>query len=455
MLRVLLAALTLVMVVLLMMNYAAFKTSVSEREALRSAAGALGEALLGADEAVAGAIVQATELQFNRSRQAAGLAGIEDLLFQLQAPDGRVVFASAALKGAPAFSAEQASSADIQVQGRSYWPWLQETSQWRIVLLEPVVRDSLLLRWLGGGLLQAVFVAVPLLLLPLWWAVRTGLAPLRRLVTTLARRDAADLSPLQLDLRYAELQPIVGAIDGLLDRARQQVAHERALMHNAAHELRTPLAVVAAQAHALSVAPDKAAADVAQHGVQRGVQRASHVVEQLLALARLETPAGQESAERMDLVAVCRQHLIDLTPLADARGIEMALVSPDQCQVTVAAHAVRSILDNLLRNALNHCPPGSNVEVRLAQADRSVRLDVLDDGPGMPLEERQRAFDRFFRGRGAGPGSGLGLAIVQQAARQLGGGVSLAAAADDRGLHVAVAWPLCSFDPTAATGLSP
>lgn len=441
MLRVLLAALALVAVVLLVMNYAAFKTSVSEREALRSATAALGEALSGADEAVAGAIVQATELQFNRSRQAAGLPGIEDLLFQLQAPDGRVVFASAALNGAPAFSAEQARSADIQVQGRSYWPWLQDTSQWRVVLLEPVVRDSLLLRWLGGGLLQAVLVAVPILLLPLWWAVRTGLAPLRRLVSTLGGRDAADLSPLQLDLRYAELQPIVGAIDGLLDRARRQVAHERALMHNAAHELRTPLAVVAAQAHALSVAPDKAAADVAQQGVQRGVQRASHVVEQLLALARLETPAGHETAERMDLVVVCRQHLIDLTPLADARGIEMALVSPDQCLVTVAANAVHSIIDNLLRNALNHCPPGSNVEVRLAQEGLSVRLDVLDDGPGMLPEERQRAFDRFFRGRGAGPGSGLGLAIVQQAARQLGGGVSLAAAENGRGLHVAVTWP--------------
>jgi signal transduction histidine kinase len=113
--------------------------------------------------------------------------------------------------------------------------------------------------------------------------------------------------------------------------------------------------------------------------------------------------------------------------------------------VTVAANAVHSIFDNLLRNALNHCPPGSNVEVRLAQEDRSVRLDVLDDGPGMPPEERQRAFDRFFRGRGAGPGSGLGLAIVQQAAWQLGGSVSLAAAEKGaekgRGLHVAVAWP--------------
>ena len=219
-LRVLLAALSLVVAVLLAMDYAAFKAGVSDRAALKSAAEGLGLALADVDEAVAGPIVRASELQFNRSRQAAGLSGIEDLLFQLQTPEGRVVFASAALHGAPGLVAEQARSAAVQVQGRAYWPWWHETARWRIMLLEPVVRDSLVLQWLGGGLLQALLVAVPLLLLPLWWATRTGLSPLRRLVAALARRDAADLSPLQLDLRYAELQPIIDGTDDRLPSGR-------------------------------------------------------------------------------------------------------------------------------------------------------------------------------------------------------------------------------------------
>lgn len=438
--RVLLLALVLVAAVLVGLDYLAFRSGISDRVAQRSAAEALGEALADVDEPVAAAIVRATELQFNRSRRDSGLPGIEDLAFVLQTRGGRQVYASALLQGQAALTPPQARQEVIQLRGRGYWPWLHETARWRVILLEPVVQDSLVLRWLGGGLLPSLLVAIPLLMLPLWWAVRTGLAPLRRLVSALAQRDAAALTPLQLDLRHAELQPIVGAIDGLLARARQHLEHERALTHNTAHELRTPLAVVAAQAHALATAPDAAAAEAARQGIERGVQRTSHLVEQLLTLAGLESPGAPRVTEPIDLVAVCRQHLIDLTPQADARDIEMALVSPEDCRATVVLPALHSILDNLLRNALNHCPPGSQIELQLTRQDGQFRIEVQDNGPGMPAEERVRAFERFFRGQGAGPGSGLGLAIVNEAARLLGARVSLADRDGGPGLRVTVEW---------------
>lgn len=439
-LGVLLVAVVLVAAVLVGMDYLAFRSSISDRVAQRSAAEALGEALADVDEPVAAAIVRASELQFNRSRRAAGLPDIEDLAFELQTPEGRQVYASAPLNGQPALTPQQARQQVLQVPGHAYWPYLHETARWRVILLEPVVQDSLLLRWLGGGMLSSVLVAIPLLLLPLWWAVRSGLAPLRRLVSALAQRDAATLTPLQLDLRYAELQPIVGAIDGLLARARRHLEHERRLTHNTAHELRTPLAVLAAQAHALATAPDAAAAELARQGIARGVQRTSHLVEQLLTLAGLESPDIARPTQTIDLVALCRQHLIDLTPLADARSIEMALESPDQCQATALVPALHSILDNLLRNALNHCPPGSQVELHLTQQAGRYRITVQDNGPGMPAEERERAFERFFRGQGAGPGSGLGLAIVHEAARLLGARVWLAEGDGGQGLRVTVEW---------------
>jgi len=439
-LRVLLVAVVLAASVLVGVDYLAFRSNIHERVAQRSAAEALGEALADVDEPVAAAIVRATELQFNRSRRAAGLPDIEDLAFELQTPDGRPIYASAPLHGQPALTPQQARQSVLQVPGHAYWPYLYETARWRVILLEPVVRDSLLLRWLGGGMLTSILVAVPLLMLPLWWAVRSGLAPLRRLVSALARRDAATLTPLQLDLRYAELQPIVGAIDSLLARARRHLEHERSLTHNTAHELRTPLAVLAAQAHALATATDAAAAEQARQGIARGVQRTSHLVEQLLTLAGLESPDTARPTQTIDLVVLCRQHLIDLTPLADARSIEMALESPDQCQATVMVPALHSILDNLLRNALNHCPPGSQVELLLAQQGAQYRIEVHDNGPGMPAEERARAFERFFRGQGAGPGSGLGLAIVHEAARLLGAQVVLAEGDGGHGLRVTVEW---------------
>jgi signal transduction histidine kinase len=439
-LRVLLLAMVITVAVLLGLDYLAFRSGISDRVAQRSAAEALGEALADVDEPFAAAIVRATELQFNRSRRDTGLPGIEDLAFVLQTRDGRQIYASALLQGQPSLTPTQARQEVIQLRGHDYWPWLHETSRWRVILLEPVVQDSRVLRWLGGGLLPSILLAIPLLMLPLWWAVRTGLAPLRRLVAALAQRDAATLTPLQLDLRHAELQPIVGAIDGLLARARQHLAHERALAHSTAHELRTPLAVIAAQAHALAVAPDAAAAEAARQGIERGVQRTSHLVQQLLTLAGLESPDAPQVTQPVDLVAVCRQHLIDLTPLADARGIEMALVSPDHCPATVVAPALHSILDNLLRNTLNHCPPGSQVELQLTRQDGQLRIEVQDNGPGMSAEDRARAFERFFRGQGAGPGSGLGLAIVNEAARLLDARVSLAEGDGGTGLRVTVEW---------------
>jgi len=441
-LQVLLLAVGLVAVLLMALDYLAFQSGIADRVAQRSAAEGLGEALADVDEPVAAAIVRATEMQFNRSRRAAGLPGIEDLAFALQTHDGRLVYASEALKdakGTVALAPEQLRQPVVRTGGHAYWPCLHDTARWRVMLFEPVVQDSVLLRWLGGGLLPSILVAIPLLMLPLWWAVRTGLAPLRRLVSVLAVRDAGELAPLDLDLRYAELQPIVNSIDGLLAQARQHVAQERALAHNTAHELRTPLAVIAAHAHALATASDAASAGVARQGIQRGVQRTSHLVDQLLTLARLESSGGAHPAESVDLAAVCRQHLIDLTPLADSRGIEMALVSPDECHATTVLPALHSILDNLLRNALCHCPAGSHVEVQLAQRDGQIRIAVLDDGPGMPAEERAQAFDRFFRGQTAGPGSGLGLAIVSEAVRLLGGRVFFDTQ-EGAGLWVVVEW---------------
>jgi two-component system sensor histidine kinase QseC len=439
-LGVLLVALVLVTVVLVARDYLEFMSSVSDRVAQRPAAEALAESLADVDEPVAAAIVRAIEFMGNRSRSADDFPDIEDIALELQTHEGRRVYASAALKDHPALTPQQARQEVLQVGGHAYWPYLHETARWRVILLEPVVQDGLLLRWISGQMLPSVLVAIPLLLLPLWWAVRSGLAPLRQLVRALAQRDAAELTPLQLDLRHAELQPIVGAINGLLARARQHLEHERALTHNTAHELRTPLAVVAAQAHALVTAPDVAAAEAARQGIVRGVQRTSHLVEQLLTLAGLESPSASRTTEPIDLVALCRQHLIDLTPLADARDIEMSLVSPEHCQATVLVPALHSILDNLLRNALNHCPPGSQVELSLTRQEGQFRIEVQDNGPGMPAEERARAFERYFRGQDAGPGSGLGLAIVNEAARLLGARVCLEEGEGGLGLRVSVEW---------------
>lgn len=116
-------------------------------------------------------------------------------------------------------------------------------------------------------------------------------------------------------------------------------------------------------------------------------------------------------------------------------------MSPDGCRATVPVPALHSILDNLLRNALSHCPPGSRAEPQLTRQDGKFRIQVSDDGPGMPAEEVEHALERFFRGQGAGPGLGSGLAIVKEATRLLGGVLSPASRHGEPGLRVTVEWP--------------
>lgn len=429
----LLWAFLLVWCALVGIDYVSFKVAALDRQALRAAAQVLADSLNDAGDAEAALIVKATESQFNRSRRDLELDGIGELMFSLDVPDaGKVLYASRGLRGwtpPPDAGAGQ----PIPIAGQTYGLVRIETARWRLLVLEPVVSDGSLLRWLGRQQLQPMLLAFPLVLLPLVWAVRRGLLPLRDLAAHIASRDASDVSPLGMDLRYAELRPLVVAFDQLLARARQGIARERAFVQDAAHELRTPLAVVTAQAHALVGTSGPDARHEAKSALERAVARASHLVHQLLTLARVEG-GSPHRARPVDLVEVTRQVLIAAAPAAAGRRMEVSLDSPDSLAVTIDVESFHSIVDNLVRNALAYCPPGARVEVQLTVQDPRVRLAVRDDGPGIAAGDVLQLFERFHRGRDApSPGSGLGLAIVRHAAQALGGSVALQSGIDGRG----------------------
>jgi len=168
-------------------------------------------------------------------------------------------------------------------------------------------------------------------------------------------------------------------------------------------------------------------------------------------LARLDGLSTQ-ALRVVDLVALTRDIVIDLTPLADARGIEITLQSPETLPALLYAEAWPSILENLLGNALKYCHPKARVEVSLAIRGDLVCLSVQDDGPGMSSDELAHAFVRFRRGRDSvSTGAGLGLSIVQDAARCLGGHAQVQAGICGRGLSVVVSFPLRSA-PNKADG---
>ncbi len=444
--RVLLAlmvAFLLVWLALVATDYVGFKQAALSARPLQSATRALADALVGQDADQAARVVRATEAQSNQlRREIAPPDDLGDLLFQLRRPDGTRVYASERIAQQPD-AIDPGAAERVRVAGQDYWAARHDTPQWKLLVMEPVVADTTALRWAGSGLLHPLLIAFPLVLLPLWIAVRRGLRPLRDLVSSVSARDPNDFSPLgvELDLRYAELRPLVAAFNELLEKSRAGIARERAFVQDAAHELRTPLAVIATQAHALAAATGAPQQQQAKAALERAISRASHLVHQILTLASLEGGGGR-AAQSVDLVEVVRQILIAAAPRAAAKDIEVALDSPEHLPATLDPAAFHSILENLLGNALLYCHAGSRIVVALSMDAAEVRLVVADDGPGIASDELPRIFDRFQRGREvSSPGSGLGLAIVRQAVRQMGGRVGLLPGLDGRGLAFAVSLP--------------
>jgi len=221
----------------------------------------------------------------------------------------------------------------------------------------------------------------------------------------------------------------VSALNDLLGRLRAALERERAFMADAAHELRTPLTALHLQMGMLARASGDLERAAAMETLSAGVQRAIRLVEQMLALARQEPRAeAQRVAVRLDDVA--REIVAELVPLADAGRIDLGVSAAQPASVYADQDALRTLLRNLVDNAVRYTPAGGRVDVsveELAGATRGARLTVSDDGPGIPAAERARVFDRFYRRAGTSPpGSGLGLSIVSTIAQGHGASITLA-----------------------------
>ena len=297
--------------------------------------------------------------------------------------------------------------------------------RWSATVAEAKFSPGRLLLKISGEMGIYLLVSFLLVLGAIWMAAARGLRPLQRLSDRIAARGADDLQPLGVNPEYAELAPVTGAIDRLLAQLRSKMETERGFVQDAAHELRTPLAVIAAQAHVLARTAGEERA-VAERDMERAIERASRLIRQLLVLAQVDSAAAGEPAT-IDVAQLVRQEMALLAPAAMARDVELSLESPDVLFHALEMPALQSILQNLLGNAIRYVGQGAQVLVELSAHADGLLLSVADDGPGIAADEQAEIFERFRRGSGhAAPGSGLGLAIVKQAAARLGGTVRLA-----------------------------
>lgn len=273
--------------------------------------------------------------------------------------------------------------------------------------------------------LMPILFLVPVLVLLVGVLVRQMFKTLTTLSDDLGRRSVHDLRELDETALPSEVRPFVIEINQLLARIGRSMALQRRFVADAAHELRSPLTAMSLQAERLGATDMPAEARGRLQALIAGLQRTRVLLDQLLTMARSQEPSA-ENARSLSLEQVIRQVLEDLVPLAEEKNIDLGVIGDVDAQVQAREVDLTVLVKNLVDNAIRYTPAGGRVDIAVKRRHGLVTLQVDDTGPGIPLEERERVFDSFYRVLGNGEmGSGLGLAITRTVAASMGATIDL------------------------------
>lgn len=273
------------------------------------------------------------------------------------------------------------------------------------------------------GVIVPQFVVLPVAVLLVWFGLTRGLAPLSSLQAKIRARRPDDLSPIDPRAAPEEMGPLVDAFNELLERMRQNLQTQRRFMADAAHQMKTPLAGLRTQAELAQRETDPVELKRSLRQIAGSTERATHLINQLLALARAEHQTTDlASFEVVDLGSLALDVVHDWVAPAMARRIDLGFEpAHEPVRIVGVPVLLRELLKNLIDNGLRYTPEGGSVTVRLRATEDSVHVDVEDTGPGIPEGERHLVFERFYRVLGTNvDGSGLGLAIVREIVEQHG-----------------------------------
>lgn len=276
-----------------------------------------------------------------------------------------------------------------------------------------------------------------------WFGLGWSLSPLEDVVKAVNQRSPESLQAIPNERLPQEVSSLINALNVLLQRLDQVLNKQRQFIADAAHELRTPLTAVSLQAQIAERANDPEKRSLAFNDLRLGIARASHVVQQLLTMARLDPESSPPVSTPLCLEELIRIQLPDFMPLANERKLDLTMVVRESASILGDADALRILFENVLENAIRYTSAGGQVEVSVVTKGDVVYLEVVDNGIGIPSEERTRIFDRFYRVLGnQEAGSGLGLAIVKRIADQHGASIVLSDGKSGKGLNVSIGFPV-------------
>lgn len=279
-----------------------------------------------------------------------------------------------------------------------------------------------------------LLLLLPVLLGLIIYIVRSELAPIARISRNLDEQPTERPQPVADDGLPREIIPFVHAINRLLERVNHLISQQRRFIADAAHELRSPLTALSLQAQNLKNADSLATVRERVLPLQEGIERARRLTEQLLSLARTQSAAMQPegnvnsgiNVSGINVSAMARDLVAEYLPIAELKRIDLGIEETGVLSLHAEPESLRLILKNALENAIRYTQQGGKVTLRLFSENDSAVIEIVDNGPGIPAEERERVFDPFYRIQNTDvKGSGLGLTIAREAALRIGGTVSL------------------------------
>jgi two-component system OmpR family sensor kinase len=287
-------------------------------------------------------------------------------------------------------------------------------------------------------------ILFPILLLIVAELVRKMFRPITALSTEIDQRAERELHPVKEDHLPAEVRPVVVAINRLLTRVAQSMDAQRRFVADAAHELRSPLTAMSLQAERLAEAEMSDLARERLATLQRGIGRGRNLLDQLLTLAKVQASPDLPSLP-LSVQGIYRRVLEDLIPLAESRRIDIGVEDAQDALVMVSELDMITLVRNLVDNAIRYTPEGGRVDLSVTTMDGRAVLCIEDNGPGIPLAERERVFDPFYRTLGSDQvGSGLGMSIVKAVSARIGAEIQLGFSdvLKSSGLRVCILVPL-------------
>lgn len=366
------------------------------------------------------------------------ITGYQSLPGIVLKPGQATAFEDAVFRGEPIRVAALQRSASTGISSVPFVVTVAETTVARRQLARAILlRSALRIAMMIAG--AAVIV---------WIAVTMSLRPLSRLGAAIAERNPDDLQPIREDVPR-EVEGLVERFNSFMVRLSTAIEALRHFTGNASHQLRTPLAVIRTQ---LALVGRAATLEEAREAARKGdeaVARAERVLAQFLTLARLNAAASRETPlpARLDLLRLSQEITADHVPAAAVAGIDLGFEGEGAAPVTGEMLLLGELVKNLVENAIAYAGRGAEVTVRVASSSEGVRLEVEDNGPGIPPEKRVGAMQRFVRGeRERAFGTGLGLPIVEEIAGLYGAAVTLEDGVGGRGLKVSVLFPTIPAD---------